>query len=120
MKWNKLYKYPISTKSLIEGNRHYDVSNEILPVLQQYYRQLRAKRRKQVWLNGGKRLAKMRQNVSKMRQPLVVRLCTSFWNIIFGKKSFSTLVTRGERQAAWGKLSSIKAYREWKKSGGRK
>ena len=31
MKWNKLYKYPESTKSLIEGNRHYDVSNEILP-----------------------------------------------------------------------------------------
>ena len=31
MKWNKLYIYPISTKSLIEGNRHYDVSNEILP-----------------------------------------------------------------------------------------
>ena len=31
MKWNKLYKYPTSTKSLIEGNRHYDVSNEILP-----------------------------------------------------------------------------------------
>ena len=31
MKWNKLYKYPNSTKSLIEGNRHYDVSNEILP-----------------------------------------------------------------------------------------
>jgi len=31
MKWNKLYKYPNSTRSLIEGNRHYDVSNEILP-----------------------------------------------------------------------------------------
>ena len=31
MKWNKRYKYPISTKSLIEGSRHYDVSNEILP-----------------------------------------------------------------------------------------
>ena len=31
MKWNKLYKYPISTRSLIEGSRHYDVSNEILP-----------------------------------------------------------------------------------------
>ena len=31
MKWNKLYTYPPSTKSLIEGNRHYDVSNEILP-----------------------------------------------------------------------------------------
>ena len=31
MKWNKLYKYPTSTRSLIEGNRHYDVSNEILP-----------------------------------------------------------------------------------------
>ena len=31
MKWNKLYKYPSSTRSLIKGNRHYDVSNEILP-----------------------------------------------------------------------------------------
>ena len=31
MKWNKLYKYPSSSRSLIEGNRHYDVSNEILP-----------------------------------------------------------------------------------------
>ena len=31
MKWNKLYKYPESTRSLIEGSRHYDVSNEILP-----------------------------------------------------------------------------------------
>ena len=31
MKWNKLYKYPPSTRSLIKGSRHYDVSNEILP-----------------------------------------------------------------------------------------
>ena len=31
MKWNKRYKYPPSTRSLIDGNRHYDVSNEILP-----------------------------------------------------------------------------------------
>ena len=31
MKWNKLYKYPKSTRSLIEGNRHYDISNEVLP-----------------------------------------------------------------------------------------
>ena len=31
MKWNKRYKYPPSTRSLIEGSRHYDISNEILP-----------------------------------------------------------------------------------------
>ena len=31
MKWNKLYKYPASTRSLIEGNRHYDVNQETLP-----------------------------------------------------------------------------------------
>ena len=31
MKWNKLYKYPKSTRSLIEGNRHYDVNQEMLP-----------------------------------------------------------------------------------------
>ena len=30
MKWNKLYKYPSSTRSLVEGQRHYDVSNEKL------------------------------------------------------------------------------------------
>jgi len=31
VKWNKLYKYPKSSRSLIEGNRHYDISNEKLP-----------------------------------------------------------------------------------------
>ena len=31
MKWNKLYKYPKCTRSLIEGNRHYDVNQEMLP-----------------------------------------------------------------------------------------
>ena len=31
MKWNKLYKYPKCTRSLIEGNRHYDVNQEKLP-----------------------------------------------------------------------------------------
>ena len=31
MKWNKLYKYPESTRSLIEGNRHYDINQEMLP-----------------------------------------------------------------------------------------
>ena len=31
MKWNKLYKYPKSTRSLIKGNRNYDVNQEMLP-----------------------------------------------------------------------------------------
>ena len=31
MKWNKQYKYPKSSRSLIQGKRHYDVENEILP-----------------------------------------------------------------------------------------
>ena len=31
MKWNKLYKYPKCTRSLIEGNRHYDINQEMLP-----------------------------------------------------------------------------------------
>ncbi len=31
MKWNKLYKYPSSTRSLIQGSRHYDVNQEKLP-----------------------------------------------------------------------------------------
>jgi ATP-dependent exoDNAse (exonuclease V) beta subunit len=31
MKWNKLYEYPKSVRSLINNQRHYDVGNEKLP-----------------------------------------------------------------------------------------
>ena len=31
MKWNKLYKYPASTRSTVDGFRTYDVGNEKLP-----------------------------------------------------------------------------------------
>ena len=31
MKWNKKFKYPPSTRSLIRGSRHYDLGNEKLP-----------------------------------------------------------------------------------------
>ena len=31
MKWNKLYQYPASTRSLYEGARHYDIGKEKLP-----------------------------------------------------------------------------------------
>ena len=31
MKWNKLYKYPRSTREILKGGRHYDVNDEKLP-----------------------------------------------------------------------------------------
>ena len=31
MKWNRKFKYPASTRSLIQGSRHYDVGQEKLP-----------------------------------------------------------------------------------------
>jgi hypothetical protein len=31
MKWNKRFRYPSSTRSLIRGSRHYDLGNEKLP-----------------------------------------------------------------------------------------
>ena len=31
MKWNKLYNYPTSTRSLIKNERHYDIGSEKLP-----------------------------------------------------------------------------------------
>ena len=31
MKWNKKYEYPTSTRSLINGKRHYDITGEKLP-----------------------------------------------------------------------------------------
>ena len=31
MKWNKLYQYPPSSRSLIQGSRHYDVGQQKLP-----------------------------------------------------------------------------------------
>jgi hypothetical protein len=32
MKWNKLYEYPKSMRSLINDERHYEVGSEKLPV----------------------------------------------------------------------------------------
>ena len=31
MKWNKKFTYPTSTRALIDGKRHYDISDEKLP-----------------------------------------------------------------------------------------
>ena len=31
MKWNRLYEYPSSTRSLVMGQRHYDIGNDKLP-----------------------------------------------------------------------------------------
>jgi len=31
MKWNKKYNYPKSSRSILNGSRHYNVSNQILP-----------------------------------------------------------------------------------------
>ena len=31
MEWNKKFVYPTSTRALIDGKRHYDISNEKLP-----------------------------------------------------------------------------------------
>ena len=31
MKWNKLYKYPASMRTSLEGQRHYEITGEKLP-----------------------------------------------------------------------------------------
>ena len=31
MKWNKRFSYPPSTRSLVMGQRHYEIDNEKLP-----------------------------------------------------------------------------------------
>ena len=31
MKWNKLYKYPASMRTSIEGRRHYEITGKKLP-----------------------------------------------------------------------------------------
>ena len=31
MKWNKKYNYPKSSRSILNGSRHYNVDNQILP-----------------------------------------------------------------------------------------
>jgi len=31
MKWNKLYNYPSSTRSVYQGFRHYALNNQMLP-----------------------------------------------------------------------------------------
>jgi hypothetical protein len=77
MKWNKLYKYPSSTRSLIEGQRHYDVSNEKLPSVTTILAATQSEEKKE---SIARWKAKVGENeadrVRDQLQPLAVVICT--------------------------------------------
>jgi hypothetical protein len=84
MKWNKLYEYPKSIRSLINDARHYDIGEEKLPSVTTILSATQSDEKRaslDSLKNGSKRLAKMRQNVSKMWQRAGVLRCIRIWNI---------------------------------------
>ena len=58
MKWNKLFKYPTSVRSLIDNKRHYDVGAEKLPSVTTILQATQSEEKKQS-------LAKWRQKVGE-------------------------------------------------------
>ena len=58
MKWNKKFDYPSSTRSLVMGQRHYDVDNEKLPSVTTILSQTQPEEKKQ-------KLAEWEQKVGK-------------------------------------------------------
>jgi hypothetical protein len=69
-KWNKLYDYPKSVRELINSKRHYSIDGSKLPSVTTILDQTNQKKLKLVWLNGDRKLAKLRQK--ELRTHLLV------------------------------------------------
>ena len=46
MQWNNKFSYPKSMRSMVNGSRMYAVNQEKLPSVHQFYKQLKAKKKK--------------------------------------------------------------------------
>ena len=58
MKWNKKYDYPTSTRSLINGKRHYDITGEKLPSVTTILSQTQSEEKKKSLANWQARMGK--------------------------------------------------------------
>ena len=64
MKWNKKFDYPPSTRSLVMGQRHYDIGNDKLPSVTTILSQTQPEEKKAKLAEWQQKWARMRQKES--------------------------------------------------------
>ena len=78
MKWNKQFNYPESTRSIIHGQRHYDVDNMKLPSVTTILSATQPEEKKRKLAEWQQKVGKLRQSVLEIVQRSVVQSCIGF------------------------------------------
>ena len=71
MKWNKRFSYPPSTRSLVMGQRHYEIDNEKLPSVTTILSQTQSEEKRKSLANWQARMGK--QNADRIRDISAMR-----------------------------------------------
>ena len=71
MKWNKRFSYPPSTRSLVMGQRHYEIDNEKLPSVTTILSQTQSEEKRKSLANWQARMGK--QNADRIRDISALR-----------------------------------------------
>ena len=78
MKWNKKFDYPSSTRSLVMGQRHYDVDNEKLPSVTTILSQTQPEEKKRKLAEWEQKVGKNEAEVLEIVLQNVVQSCIGF------------------------------------------
>ena len=76
MKWNKRFDYPSSTRSLVMGQRHYDIDNEKLPSVTTILQQTQSEEKKSKLAEWKRKVGKIRQTASGTKRQIEGQSCT--------------------------------------------
>ena len=75
MQWNNKYIYPKSTRSIVDGSRHYSVNEERLPSVTTILKATESEEKKALFKLGSKELVKSRQQLLHVKLAAEVALC---------------------------------------------
>ena len=107
MKWNKLYKYPPSTRSLVEGNRHYDINQEMLPSVTTIIQETQSDEKKASLANWRQKVGE--NEAEKIRDEAAARGTAMHKFLEYYVQNQKLLDLSDEGQAAWDGLLSTRA-----------
>jgi hypothetical protein len=79
MEWNNKYIYPKSTRSIVDGSRHYSVNEERLPSVTTILKATESEKKKHLFKLGSKGLVKSKLKLSHVKQVAEEALCMNTW-----------------------------------------
>jgi len=77
MQWNNKYIYPKSTRSIVDGSRHYAVNEERLPSVTTILKATESEEKKALFKPGSKELVKNKQKLLHVKQAVEEAQCTN-------------------------------------------